>query len=86
MTMTDTWAEIGPASVTGFGSAGAAPGTGPLRTGVEQAVATQESATPPLWSPDNPLFWFAVILAGTAGLFAVSVSVKAGPAKASAAL
>lgn len=34
----------------------------------------------PLWSPDNPLFWFGAILAVTFGAAAVNASVRIGPA------
>lgn len=39
-----------------------------------------------LFSPDNPLFWFAGLLAATLGLIALSGSIRVGPASASASL
>ncbi len=77
------WETINPANVTGLGSAEPA-GTGTLTGG--PAPATRAANHPPLWSPDNPLFWVAVVLAGTVGLYALSVSVKAGGTSASVKL
>lgn len=36
----------------------------------------------PLWSPNNPLFWFGVIAAATFGFIGVSSSFHAGPFRA----
>lgn len=40
----------------------------------------------PLWSPQNPLLWFGVILGATAGLIGLTVSGRAGPVAASASV
>lgn len=78
------WETISPRNLTGYNGLGADNGSGTLRTGVTEA--TPAANHPPLYSPDNPLFWFALILGATAGLFALSVNVKAGPAKAAASI
>jgi hypothetical protein len=77
-----TWAGISPGSITGFGAGYADEGSGGLTTGVESSVVTQAGAAAPLYSPDNPLFWFGVMLLAVAGLVTVSVHAKAGPANA----
>lgn len=79
------WDTINPANLTGLG-VGELPGSGGLTTGVAQAAATRPANHPPLWSPDNPLFWVGIIAAATVGLWAMSVNVKAGGAKASLTL
>lgn len=79
--MTAAWATISPANLTGFTPAGG--GTGGLDSGVSNAAPTPARIAPPPWSPDNALFWVAVFLAGTVGLYALSVNVKSGAAKAS---
>jgi len=50
-----------------------------------QAHATTE-VHPALYSPDNPLFWFGLVLAATVGLVAVSGSVRLGKAKVAASI
>lgn len=41
----------------------------------------------PLWSPDNPLFWFgAVLLATGLGMFAISGDLKVAKTKVSAGI
>jgi hypothetical protein len=83
---TDWSAEINPTVITGFDGRGADNGSGGVTGGVVPAQGTKAIADAPLWSPDNPLFWFGGLLAITAGLFALSVNVKAGPAKAAASI
>jgi hypothetical protein len=79
--MVDTWAGISPQAITGFAGTQPGGGSGGVTQGVESAVGTPASATPPLYSPQNPLFWFGVFLAAAAGLFHLSTNVKAGPVK-----
>jgi len=54
--------------------------------GVEGNVGTAGAVHPPLYSPDNPLFWFALVLALAGGLIYISTEVKAGPFKAGASI
>ena len=64
-----------------------------MANGIQAAQISQTAglAAPP-WSPDNPLFWFAVLLGGTAaallysGRVKVGATAKAGPAKADASI
>jgi hypothetical protein len=79
--MEDTWQGISPASITGFGGTQVGSGSGGITSGVDATVTTAETATPPLWSPQNPLFWFGVFLLAAGGLFHLSTTVKAGPVK-----
>lgn len=83
--VSDTWAEIGPGSITGFG-AQADRGSGGMTSGVENTVATRASSTPPLWSPDNPLFWVAGLLALVGGAVGLSGWVDLGPIKGKASV
>jgi len=46
------------------------------------AISARGEATPPPWSPDNPLFWFGLVLGVTFGLVGASTSLKVGPFKA----
>jgi hypothetical protein len=79
-----SWLGIGPGAITGFGGQGADHGSGGVSSGVSGAAQTAAGAAPPLYSPDNPLFWFGLFLLAAAGLIVVSGSVKAGPFRASA--
>ena len=53
-------------------------------TGVDAAfgpgVFHPESMREPLWSPDNPLFWFGLILLVTVGAIAGATEVRVGHA------
>lgn len=79
-----TWADaLSPGMITGFGAGHADRGSGGMATGVQTAV-TAEQGTAPLWSPDNPLFWFAAIALAAVGAITVSTSVNLGPLKGKA--
>jgi hypothetical protein len=80
------WDSISPQSITGFGGTQPGGGSGGVTPGVINSVATPESQAPPLWSPDNPLFWFGALLLAAAGFLYVSTEVKAGPFKAEASV
>lgn len=82
----DTWTSISPAALTGFGGTQVGGGSGGIASGVDAAVTTHEAANPPLWSPQNPLFWVGVLLLAAGGLFHLSTSASAGPAKASVSI
>lgn len=85
--MTDTWAgSINPANLTGFGAGQADSGSGGLMNGLQAAAQTQSGVGAPVYSPDNPLFWFGALLLAAAGLIAVSASVKAGPLQGKASV
>jgi hypothetical protein len=77
----ETWAGINPGTITGWGGSQVGGGSGGMQSGVDQTVTTAETANPPLWSPQNPLFWVAGFLLAAAGLFHLSTTVKAGPVK-----
>jgi hypothetical protein len=78
-TLSSDWSGINPAAITGFNGAQPGGGSGGVTPGVESAVQTAASSNPPLWSPQNPLFWFGAFLAAAGGLFHLSPHVKAGP-------
>jgi hypothetical protein len=82
----DTWGTINPGTITGFGGGGVDSGSGGLLSGLSGSVGTRGSIHPPLYSPDNPVFWLAVVLALAGGALAVSTHARLGPFKASAAV
>jgi hypothetical protein len=54
--------------------------------GPTQQIGHGDHDSAGLFHPDNPLFWFGVVLAASFGLIGVSGSVKLGRAKASAGI
>jgi len=57
----------------------------PTQATTSTLAAGQEFATGVL-NPQNPLFWFGVVLAGTLGLVAISGAIRVGPVKAGASI
>jgi hypothetical protein len=84
--MAMTWDQLNPATITGFDGSQPGGGSGGVTPGVAAAEGTRAGPTAPLWSPDNPLFWFAVLLVAAGGFFHLSTRVKAGPVKDSLSL
>lgn len=86
------WGDINASALTGWGAQGPGGssgqgGSGPVGSGMTGAVTNSTtSPAPPVWSPDNPLFWFGVILAATAGLLTISTTFNAGPLKGKASV
>jgi hypothetical protein len=78
------WLGINAGAITGFGGAEPGGGSGGVASGVDASVTSPSISGAPLYSPDNPLFWFGLFLLAAAGLIVVSTSVKAGPLRASA--
>jgi hypothetical protein len=79
-----TWADqISPGLVTGFGAGQDDRGSGGVAS---QMHVTAEQGAPPLWSPDNPLFWFGAILLTAVGAITFSTSVDLGPLKGKASV
>lgn len=79
-----TWAdEVTPGMVTGFGAGMADRGSGGVASGVQSAVTAVQGA-PPLYSPDNPLFWFGALLLVGVGAITLSTSVDLGPLRGKA--
>ena len=79
----DWGSALTPGLITGFGGAGVDQGSGGLTTGLAAAVNASTGAAP-LWSPDNPLFWFGAILLAAVGAITISTSVDLGPLKGKA--
>jgi hypothetical protein len=78
------WLDINPGAITGYGGVGTDQGSGGVSSGMSGAAQTASGPTPPLWSPDNPLFWFGAFLAAASGFIFISTHVKVGPVSASA--
>jgi hypothetical protein len=73
----DSWAELtSPANLVGF-SQDAGEGSGQLRTPL--FAATRSGEFPPIWSPQNPLFWFVGLLILGTGAVYMATTVKVGP-------
>jgi len=73
----EDWSDLAnPTIVTGW-SEHANEGSGKLSSGL--VAATRNGEFPPVWSPENPLFWFALILAFGTGAVYISTHVKVGP-------
>jgi hypothetical protein len=77
------WDDISPQTITGYGGSQPGGGSGGVESGVANSVATKAAADAPLYSPQNPLFWFGAFLVGGAIFFHLSTHVKAGKAEAS---
>jgi hypothetical protein len=78
------WDNIGPTAITGYAGSGPDGGSGGLTTGVQASVTTPATVHAPAYSPDNPLFWFAIVLLAAGGFLVVSTHVHLGPVKGSA--
>lgn len=74
--------SLNAGALTGYAGAQPDQGSGGVSTGTTGAVGTRGGPTPPLWSPDNPLFWFGAVLLGVGGFIGVSGWVDLGPVKA----
>lgn len=70
---------LNPATLGPVSEAAAIPG-------INQAAGPGLHNSLPLWSPENPLFWFGLLLAGSVGLVAVSSSVRVGSARVGGSL
>jgi hypothetical protein len=75
------WLELNPGQITGAGGQGADQGSGGLRSGLTSAAQTATGPTPPLWSTDNPLFWFGGLALIVFGGITISSVVDVGPLK-----
>jgi hypothetical protein len=79
-----TWAdELSPGMVTGFGAGQVDRGSGGVASGVQNSVTAAQGAAP-LWSPDNPLFWFGGVLLVAVGAITFSTAVDLGPLRGKA--
>jgi hypothetical protein len=84
MTVDQAWGGIGAQQMLGvkpadFGSGPKASMGG--MTPATRPVADANGEKP--WHPDNPLFWFGILLATTFGLIGAATSVRVGPFRAS---
>lgn len=73
------FAHMNPADMFGLQAGGVrTPASGPPALAKTAGTGALDQANPP-WSPDNPLFWFGVLLVVTIGAAAVNASVRIGP-------
>jgi hypothetical protein len=83
----DDWSDtLNPGAITGYGGAPTDQGSGGLVSGLASSVVTRSATTPPLYSPDNPVFWVGALLLAAGGFLAISTHARLGPFKASAAV
>jgi hypothetical protein len=75
----DDWGELNAGTLTGAAFSQPDQGSGGLRTGL--ASSTAGGPNPPLYSPDNPLFWFGAVLLAVGGFIGLSGWVDVGPLK-----
>jgi hypothetical protein len=79
------WDRLTPFHVYGARSPGAVPNhVGPSIPSLERSAGPSmlDAADAPMWSPENPLFWFAAVLLVTVGAAAASTSWRVGPIRA----
>lgn len=80
--------KANPASQFGL-NGGGTPQADPQRGAPALAKSGGQGALDsgaPLWSPDNPMFWFAALLLVTFGAAAVNANVRIGPVSSSVKL
>jgi len=75
------WAVPNAASKYG-GALAAAPTVSRDHSAAATAAGPSLDVKAPVWSPENPLFWFGVLAAASVGLMGYSTTVRVGPAKA----
>lgn len=81
--MADTWlGSLNAGALTGYAGTQPDQGSGGMISGLDAATVTRGGPNPPLWSPDNPLFWFAGALLVVGGFIGLSGWVDVGPIKA----
>ncbi|HEX3948078.1 MAG TPA: hypothetical protein VHW47_10245 [Acidimicrobiales bacterium] len=78
------WDTLNAGNLFGAGLGRADSGSGGVTSGVQTAVQTSAQAQAPLYSPDNPLFWFGGALLLALGAITFSTSLDVGPLKTSA--
>jgi hypothetical protein len=77
------WDSLTPYAVTGL-NPGVAPATTtapPLSRSSGPGQASGASGSP-IWHPEHPFFWFAVIAGATVGLIGANAHLRVGKAKA----
>jgi hypothetical protein len=80
--MDDTWlGSLNAGALTGYAGTQPDQGSGGVPSGIHAAAVTRGGPTPPLYSPDNPLFWFGGALLLVAGFIGFSGWVDLGPLK-----
>jgi hypothetical protein len=79
------WDSLSPYRVTGLN-----PGIAPATTTAAATPALSSSSGPgvtgavPLWSPQNPFFWFGAVAAVTIGLIGANAHLRVGSARVGA--
>ncbi len=81
--MAAAWAVPSPAEKYGGSLASGRQTETPNATELKNVAAPSAPGAGGVWSPREPMFWFAVIAATSLGLAAYSTTVRVGPAQAS---
>ena len=82
------WARLTPYHAYRVRPMGAVPmGDDPMPS-IERSAGPSlaDADNAPLWSPDNPMFWFGALLLVTVGAAAASTQWRLGPLRASVAV
>lgn len=79
-----TWAPPSPTSRFNMSAGPVTTTPSELHSMATPAEGSESKLSP--WSPENPVFWLAAVVAVTAGLAAFSTSVRVGKASASISL
>lgn len=75
------WEDLDPMSLAGLNIGGATQASVPADGGALHMSSV--TGQPPIYHPDNPVFWFGVLMAFVTGLVAVHTHVKVGPFRVS---
>lgn len=87
MAVTNVWDQVSAKNILGIdGASVPANAQTDTKPGIARAAGPAPTDGAPLWSPDNPLFWFGALAALTFGLVAFSTSVRVGSGRASVSI
>lgn len=81
----DTWGTPTPWEKYGIRAPQPATRVDTAMSSIATPAAGDQTAHAP-WHHESPLFWFAVITAGAAGLLFASTSIRVGPVRAGVSL
>jgi hypothetical protein len=77
------WERLTPYHTYGVRPTGAVPNRDVTIPGVERSAGPSmlDATDAPVWSPENPLFWFGALLLVTVGAAAASTQWRVGPVR-----